>query len=75
MNKKQTKVFASLLRPFFMAFTMSFVMLIINVGIFNGFVSKWMKGLMIGYVVAVPASFLAGKITDSIIKRIKIFLS
>ena len=57
MTEKQTKVFASLLRPFFMAFTMSFVMLLINVGMFNGFVGKWMKGLMVGYVVAVPASF------------------
>ena len=71
MNKTQSKIFASLLKPLFMAFTMSFVMLLINVGLFNGFLSKWMKGFAIGYIVAVPTSMLAAKITDVIINMLK----
>lgn len=70
MNKKQAKIFEKLLKPLFMAFTMSFVMLLINVGLFNGFLSKWMKGFTIGYIVAVPTSLLAAKITDKIIIRL-----
>lgn len=54
-----------------MAFTMSFVMLLINVGIFSGFLSKWMKGFAIGYLVAVPTSILAAKITDKLILKLK----
>ena len=71
MNEKQAKTFAKFLKPLFMAFTMSFVMLMINVGIFKGFLSKWMKGFMIGYLVAVPTSILAAKITDVIIQKLK----
>ncbi len=67
---KQTKVFSSLLKPCLMALTMSLVMLIINVGIVEMFLSKWMKGFAIGYLVAVPTSLLAATITDTIIRKV-----
>lgn len=71
MNQKQTKIFESLLKPLFMALTMSFVMLLINVGMFNGFFSKWIKGFAVGYLVAVPTSILAAKTTSLIIQKLK----
>ncbi len=71
LNEKQAEIFSSLLKPGFMAFTMSFVMLLINIGMFEGFLSKWMKGFSIGYIVAVPTSMLAAKITDRIISNLK----
>lgn len=70
LTEKQTKVIFGLLMAFFMALAMSFIMVLINVGMVNDFFPIWMKSFAIGFIVAVPTSMIAAPLSQKFISKI-----
>ena len=56
MNKR--RVFTSVFMAFCMSFCMSLVMSIVNVGFVDYFLQAWLRSWSIGFIVALPLSFL-----------------
>lgn len=67
LTKKQTQFIFGILMAFFMALAMSFVMVLINVGMVDAFIPIWMKSFAIGFSVAVPTSMVAAPISQKFI--------
>ncbi|QTE21297.1 DUF2798 domain-containing protein [Polaribacter cellanae] len=70
LTEKQTKIIFGILMAFFMALAMSFIMVLINVGVVKAFLPIWMKSFAIGFVVAVPTSMVAAPISQKFISTI-----
>lgn len=70
LTEKQTKIIFGILMAFFMALAMSFIMVLINVGLVKAFLPIWMKSFVIGFLVAVPTSMIAAPISQKIIGNI-----
>lgn len=70
LKEKQSKVIFGILMSFFMAFAMSFIMVLINIGMVNAFFSIWMKSFAIGFLVAVPTSMIAAPVSKILIGEI-----
>ena len=70
LTEKQSKIVFGTLMAFFMALAMSFVMVLINVGMVQTFFPIWMKSFAIGFTVAVPTSMVAAPIAQKIIKKL-----
>ncbi len=70
LTEKQTKIIFGLLMAFFMALAMSFIMVLINVGMVDAFFSIWMKSFAIGFIVAVPTSMIAAPLSQKFISQI-----
>ena len=70
LTEKQSKIVFGTLMAFFMALAMSFVMVLINVGMVQTFFPIWMKSFAICFTVAVPSSMVAAPIAQKIIKKL-----
>lgn len=70
MTEKQSRILFGLSMAFFMALAMSFIMVLINVGIVDSFFTIWMKSFAIGFVVAVPTSMIAAPLSHKLIRKI-----
>lgn len=70
LTEKQTKIIFGILMAFFMALAMSFIMVLINVGMVNAFFPIWMKSFVVGFIVAVPTSMIAAPISQRFIGKI-----
>lgn len=73
LTEKQTKIIFGILMAFFMALAMSFIMVLINVGMVKAFFSIWMRSFAIGFLVAVPTSMIAAPISQKFISKISNF--
>jgi hypothetical protein len=51
---------------------MSFVMVVINVGLHTNFVIPWLKGWLIGFIVSLPLAFLLPPLLQKIMTWLKI---
>ena len=69
-TEKQTKIIFGLLMAFFMALAMSFIMVLINVGMVNAFFPIWMKSFAIAFAVAVPTSMIVAPLSQKFISKI-----
>ncbi|MCK4637153.1 MAG: DUF2798 domain-containing protein [Methanomicrobia archaeon] len=58
INKKYSPFLFALFMSLGMAFTMSLVMTLVNVGITEGIFLKWMRAFAIGFTVAFPTSLV-----------------
>lgn len=70
LNEKQTKILFGILMAFFMALTMSFIMVLVNVGMGEAFFPIWMKSFCIGFLVAVPTSMIAAPISQKFLQKL-----
>lgn len=70
LTEKQTKIIFGILMAFFMALAMSFIMVLINVGMVTAFFPIWMKSFAIGFIVAIPTSMVAAPISQKFIDKI-----
>jgi len=70
LSEKHRKIIFGLSMAFFMAFAMSFIMVLINVGMVNAFFLIWMKSFAIGFIVAVPTSMIAAPLSQKLIRKI-----
>jgi len=70
LSEIQTKIIFGILMAFFMALAMSFIMVLINVGMVAAFFPIWMKSFAIGFVVAVPTSMIAAPVSQKLISKI-----
>lgn len=70
LTEKQTQIIFGILMAFFMALAMSFIMVLINVGMVKAFLPIWMKSFAIGFAVAVPTSMIAAPISKKFISKI-----
>lgn len=70
LTKKQSKIVFGVLMAFFMAMAMSFIMVLINIGLVESFIPIWLKSFFIGFVVAVPTSMIAAPISNKLINLI-----
>lgn len=69
LTEKQSKIAFGLSMAFFMALAMSFIMVLINVGLVESFFPVWMKSFAIGFAVAIPTSMIAAPVSQKLIKR------
>ena len=69
LTEKQSKIAFGIMMAFFMALAMSFIMVLINVGVVNAFFLIWMKSFLIGFAVAVPTSMVAAPISQKLIHK------
>lgn len=70
MTEKQSRVLFGISMAFFMALAMSFIMVLINVGLATSFFTTWMKSFAIGFLVAIPTSMIAAPISQKLIHKI-----
>lgn len=59
----QAKILQAIIISGIMAFTLSGVMLYVNVGLIGNFITIWGKNFLIAYSVAFPLSLILGSIT------------
>lgn len=69
LTKKQSKIAFGISMAFFMALAMSFIMVLINIGMVASFFPIWVKSFAIGFIVAVPTSMIAAPISQKIIEK------
>ncbi len=69
LTKKQSKISFGVLMAFFMALAMSFIMVLINVGMTPAFFTIWMKSFAVGFAVAIPTSMIAAPLSQKILKK------
>jgi hypothetical protein len=55
-----------------MSFCMAFVMTAVNVGFGSSFITPWLKGAGVGFVVSLPLSFFLPPLLQKIMKKLKI---
>ncbi|MFT0157682.1 DUF2798 domain-containing protein [Tenacibaculum ascidiaceicola] len=70
LTQKQATIAFGILMAFFMALAMSFIMVLINVGMVPSFFILWMKSFLIGFLVAVPTSMIAAPVSKKLLKRL-----
>jgi hypothetical protein len=57
---------------FVMSISMSFVMTAVNLGFGSNFVTAWLTGAGIGFIVSLPLSFFLPLLLQKMMKRLKI---
>lgn len=70
LTQKQATIAFGILMAFFMALAMSFIMVLINVGMVPSFFLLWMKSFLIGFLVAVPTSMIAAPVSKKLLKKL-----
>ncbi|MDP2540030.1 DUF2798 domain-containing protein [Tenacibaculum discolor] len=70
LTQKQATIAFGILMAFFMALAMSFIMVLINVGMVPSFFILWMKSFLIGFLVAVPTSMIAAPVSKKLLKKL-----
>ncbi|RLK03068.1 DUF2798 domain-containing protein [Tenacibaculum discolor] len=70
LTQKQATLAFGILMAFFMALAMSFIMVLINVGMVPSFFILWMKSFLIGFLVAVPTSMIAAPVSKKLLKKL-----
>ncbi len=53
-----------------MAFTMSFIMTFINIGLIDRFLLIWLRSFGVGFIVAFPTSLIAAYLAKKIINKL-----
>lgn len=70
LTQKQATIAFGILMAFFMALAMSFIMVLINVGMVPSFFILWMKSFLIGFLVAVHTSMIAAPVSKKLLKKL-----
>jgi hypothetical protein len=70
MNKKYAPYLFAAVMSVMMGLVMSFAITIINTGIDDGFIHRWLKALIIGICVAFPTAIVIAPIAQKIVGRL-----
>ena len=70
LNQRTAKFLFTPTVVLFMSGTMSFVLIAINQGIYANFISKWLTGFSISFVIALPIAMFAIPFIQKFYERI-----
>jgi hypothetical protein len=63
-----------ILFPFFMALFMAFIMsgalTLLNIGLVDDFIFKWLKSFLFGFMIAFPTAFFIAPLVHKIVNKI-----
>ena len=54
---------------FFMSLFMSFAMLLLSIGLVDGFLMIWLRSFAIGFVVSIPIGLVVVPLTERLLRR------
>ena len=63
------RILAALLTSFCISLVISFVMVLVNFGFGPTFLSAWLKGLIIGFVVSIPLSYFLPQLIQDVLQK------
>ena len=68
----KSRILFGLMMSAMMAFTMSLIMTLVNIGLVENFLLIWLRGFSIGFAVAFPTSLIAAPLTRKIIDKLNL---
>ena len=69
IDKKYSIILYAVLMSLGMSFSMSLALTLVNVG-FDGFLEKWPRAFIIGFIVSLPASLIIIPIVRKIVDKL-----
>lgn len=72
MNKllKNPRILFPFFMALFMAFIMSGALTLLNIGLVNDFIFRWLKSFLFGFMIAFPTAFFVAPLVHKIVNKI-----
>jgi len=72
IKKKYSWILFAFFMSLMMSFSISFVLTLINAGLIPDFPSVWMRGFIIGFIVALPIALIVVPIMQKVVDSLTI---